>query len=79
MIKRIYYIAIVSLFLLGACATQNNLKHNNGNSFRTVPEELASVDWSSTPADVVNNPKNMNPLSGSALSETIYQTKSEGK
>ena len=80
MIKRIYFISLATL-LICACVPQYQIKDNNGNSFRTVPEDLAGVDWSRTPTDVLNNPQKDEPLVWLGVVRSVYikQNQKENK
>jgi hypothetical protein len=62
MIKQICCTAMLCLLLIGACTPTQEKRRDEGNSFRTVPDELREVNWSRTPNIVMQTPLKDEPL-----------------
>ena len=54
------WMTLVLIFVLAACASPQNLKDREG--FTQLPQELRGVDWTRTPEDVLDSPKEGEPL-----------------
>jgi len=77
--KTLPFILLIVLLSLVACAPIQTKLDRTRNSFRSVPAELAGVDWKRTPNDVLNRPIKDEPLIWIGIVRNVFVSHKEGK